>query len=99
MIYQSNLVVCSGEISLRSDDQPFAFNQSSMRGSSKSENSINAYRWTFEADHVRSFFGIPATHKRIKNQGVTVWINNAKGCAQKVYFNENLIVLIGQMES
>ena len=66
---------------------------------SKSENSINAYRWTFEADHVRSFFGIPATHKRIEHQGVTVWINNARGCAQKVYFNENLIVLIGQMES
>jgi hypothetical protein len=66
---------------------------------SKREGVVNAYRWTFEADHVRAFFGIPATHKRIRHQGVTVWINNSQGSAEKVYFNENLIVLIGQMES
>tara|TARA_E500000081_G_scaffold149610_1_gene176799 strand:- start:44 stop:904 length:861 start_codon:yes stop_codon:yes gene_type:complete len=66
---------------------------------SKREGVVNAYRWTFEADHVRPFFGIPATHKRIRHQGVTVWINNSQGSAEKVYFNENLIVLMGQMES
>jgi len=66
---------------------------------SKREGEVNAYRWTFEADHVRPFFGIPATQKRIRHQGVTVWIYNSQGSAKSVYFNENLIVLLGQMES
>ena len=66
---------------------------------SKRDGMVNAYRWTFEADHVRPFFGISASHRRIKHQGVTVWIHNHQGTAQRVYMNENLIVLIGQMES
>ena len=65
---------------------------------SKRDGGVNAYRWTFEADHVRPFFGIPATHKKIRHQGVTVWIYNGQGTVQKAYFNENLIVLLGQMQ-
>jgi hypothetical protein len=66
---------------------------------SKRDGLVNAYRWTFEADHVRSFFGIQASHKRIHHQGVTVWVYSSQGASKKVYFNENLIVLLGQIES
>jgi hypothetical protein len=66
---------------------------------SKRDGLVNAYRWTFEADHVKPFFGIQATQKRISHQGVTVWIYNSQGTSKMVYFNENLIVLLGQMES
>jgi hypothetical protein len=66
---------------------------------SKRDGLVNAYRWNFEADHVKPFFGIQATQKRIRHQGVTVWIYNSQGTSKKVYFNENLIVLLGQMES
>jgi hypothetical protein len=60
---------------------------------------IIAYRWTFQADHVRSFFGIPASNRRITHQGVTICILNHLGQVSTCYINENLIVLLGQMQS
>jgi hypothetical protein len=66
---------------------------------SKSGSGINAYRWEFEADHVRRFFGIQASGKRIHHQGVTICITNTQGEIEQMYINENLIVLLGQIES
>ena len=65
----------------------------------KLEGNVNAYRWTFEATHKYNFFGIPATNKRLKHQGVTVCVMDALGQVEEMYVNENLIVLIGQMEA
>lgn len=64
----------------------------------KRDRTVNAYRWTFTAKHTGDFFGIPATGKSIHHQGVTVWINNGQAEPQKAYFNENLIVLLGQIQ-
>ena len=66
---------------------------------SKSGSGVNAYRWIFEADHVARFFGIPATGKKIKHQGVTICILDPTGKIEKMFINENLIVLIGQMQA
>jgi steroid delta-isomerase-like uncharacterized protein len=66
---------------------------------SKSGAGVNAYRWVFEADHVRRFFGIPASGKRIHHQGVTVCVIDTNGEIEQMYINENLIVLLGQMEA
>jgi len=66
---------------------------------SKSGAGVNAYRWVFEADHVKRFFGIPATGKRVHHQGVTVCVLDTNGEIEQMYLNENLIVLLGQMES
>jgi len=66
---------------------------------SKSGAGVNAYRWVFEANHVRRFFGIPASGKRVHHQGVTVCITNTRGEVEMMFSNENLIVLLGQMES
>lgn len=66
---------------------------------SKRGSGVNAYRWVFEADHVGQFFGIPATGKRIHHQGVTVCMTDIQGQIDRIYMNENLIVLIGQMEA
>lgn len=60
---------------------------------------VNAYRWVFEADHVQRFFGIPASGKRVHHQGVTICITNTNGEVEQMYINENLIVLLGQIES
>jgi hypothetical protein len=65
---------------------------------SKSGAGVNAYRWVFEADHVKRFFGIPASGKRIHHQGVTICVTNTRGEVEQMYINENLIVLLGQME-
>lgn len=66
---------------------------------SKSGGGVNAYRWVFAADHVNRFFGIAASGKRIHHQGVTVCITGTSGEIEQIYINENLIVLLGQMES
>ena len=66
---------------------------------SKSGQGVNAYRWAFEADHVRHFFGIPASGKRVHHQGVSVCITDTRGEIEQVYINENLIVLLGQLEA
>lgn len=60
---------------------------------------VNAYRWEFNANHVGKFFGIAPTGKRVHHQGVTVCITNSAGQIIKMYINENLIVLLGQLES
>jgi len=60
---------------------------------------LNAYRWIFEADHTGDFFGMKPTGARIKHQGVTACVLNIDGGIEQMYINENLIVLIGQMES
>jgi steroid delta-isomerase-like uncharacterized protein len=66
---------------------------------SKNGAGVNAYRWQFEADHVKRFFGIPASGKRIRHQGVTVCVTDTSGQIEQMYINENLIVLLGQMEA
>lgn len=66
---------------------------------SKQATGINAFRWNFTAQHTGRFFGINPTGKQITHQGVTVCITNTKGEVEEVYINENLIVLLGQMES
>ena len=63
----------------------------------KRSEEVIAYRWTFEADHVGSFFGIPASNKRIHHQGVTICILDRYGAVRSVYINENLIVLLPQL--
>lgn len=60
---------------------------------------VNAYRWVFEADHVRRFFGIAASGKRIHHQGVSICVTSTNGEVEQMYINENLIVLLGQMEA
>lgn len=60
---------------------------------------VNAYRWEFNANHVGKFFSIAPTGKRVHHQGVTVCITNSAGQIIKMYINENLIVLLGQLES
>ena len=66
---------------------------------SKKGQGVNAYRWEFTANHVGKFLGIPLTGKRVHHQGVTVCITNSTGQVTKMYMNENLIVLLGQLES
>lgn len=66
---------------------------------SKSGDGVHAYRWIFEADHVRRFFSIPASGKRLHHQGVTVCILDAQGDIDHLYVNENLFVLLMQMQS
>lgn len=65
----------------------------------KRSGEVNAYRWEFTADHVRPFFSIEPSHRRIHHQGVTVSLLNRNGQIVSSYINENLIVLIGQMEA
>jgi hypothetical protein len=60
---------------------------------------INAFRWEFSATHAGKFFGIAPTGKRIHHQGVTVCITNSVGQISNMFVNENLIVLLGQLES
>jgi hypothetical protein len=66
---------------------------------SKCAAGVNAYRWLFEADHVRRFFGIAASGKRIQHQGVSICVASTNGEIEQVYINENLIMLLSQMES
>jgi predicted ester cyclase len=63
----------------------------------KRSDEVIAYRWTFEADHVGSFFGIPASNKRIHHQGVTICMLDRYGAVRSTYINENLIVLLPQL--
>ena len=63
----------------------------------KRSDEVIAYRWTFEADHVGSFFGIPASNKRIHHQGVTICMLDRYGAVRSSYINENLIVLLPQL--
>ena len=66
---------------------------------SKQGPGVNAYRWHFEAKHIGKFFGVAATGKRIHHQGVTICLTNTSGQIEKMYINENLIVLLGQLET
>lgn len=58
---------------------------------------VNAYRWEFQANHVRSFFGLPATGRHIHHQGVTVCVTDTMGCVTEIYVNENLSMLLPQV--
>lgn len=60
---------------------------------------VNAFRWVFEAQHVGRFFGLAPTGKRVHHQGVTVCLTNTKGQVEHLFTNENLIVLLGQIQS
>ena len=66
---------------------------------SKSDKNINAYRWTFTADHTSNFFSIPPSNKKISHQGVTVCILDSSGSIVSTFINENLIVLLSQIEN
>ncbi len=65
---------------------------------SKCDKNINAYRWTFTADHTSDFFSIPASNKKISHQGVTVCVLDSNGSIVSTFINENLIVLLSQIE-
>lgn len=58
---------------------------------------INAYRWEFDATHVKPFFGLPASEQRVRHQGVTVAVTDAAGRVTEMFVNENLSMLIPQI--
>lgn len=58
---------------------------------------VNAYRWEFDAVHSGDFFGIPASGRRVRHQGVSIHVLNATGRVQECFINENLIVLMAQL--
>lgn len=65
----------------------------------KRGSNVIAHRWVFEADHTGTFFAIPATGRRVHHQGVTVSLVGSEGRIERMYMNENLVVLLGQMSA
>lgn len=63
----------------------------------KRAEAVSAYRWEFEATHARPFFSLPATGRRIRHQGVTVCVTDARGRITEMFVNENLSMLLPQI--